>query len=56
MIKHKRMAIQVERLRKENEWLKDEANRTKMESHEYLQVTEILKANGIGVGKMVELM
>ena len=30
--------VQVERLRKENEWLKDEANRTKMESHEYLQV------------------
>ena len=29
--------LQVDRLRKENEWLKDEANRTKMESHEYLQ-------------------
>ena len=31
--------LQVDRLRKENEWLKDEANRTKMESHEYLQVS-----------------
>ena len=37
-MRNKKLEMQVERLRKENEWLKDEANRTKMESHEYLQV------------------